>query len=375
MSDEILKPESYLKGLDDTNAVSIRKGIENKHDGFNISDGRKPHSKKKVLPEPNITDYYKGVVARDRAILGKTLTLIESNSDHKFSLAQDILKSLIPLTSKSVRIGITGSPGVGKSTFIESFGMMLCDNGYRVAVLAIDPSSSISRGSILGDKTRMDQLSRHPNAFIRPSPSGGTLGGVTRKTRESVLVCEAAGFDIILIETVGVGQSETTVRSMVDFFMLLIQPGAGDELQGIKKGIVELSDLIVVNKADGDYVHHANSTASLYRQAIHYLSSPTPGWTPEVKTCSSIVGSGILEIWNSIEKFISSTKSNGFFDEQRKNQLLDWVRSMTEDTLIQEFNNNPKVKKEIPVIYNQVLDGTITPSNAVAHLLSLNKNS
>lgn len=236
---------------------------------------------------PSVEELAQGVLAGNRALLGRAITLIESNAARDQEASRQLISKLLPHSGKAVRIGITGVPGAGKSSFIEAFGTYLCKKGFKVAVLAIDPSSSVSRGSIMGDKTRMEELSGEENAFIRPSPSGGSLGGVARKTRETMIACEAAGFDIILIETVGVGQSETTVRSMVDIFMLLLITGAGDDLQGIKRGIMELADILVVTKDDGDNRQRAAAHCQELKMVLHYLQSPTPGWTPSVLTCSS----------------------------------------------------------------------------------------
>lgn len=311
-----------------------------------------------------------GVLDSDTVILSKTITLIESNNPKHTEKTQEVIKSILPYAGKSVRIGITGPPGAGKSTFIESLGVYLCKNGLKVAVLAVDPSSTISKGSILGDKTRMELLSRDKNAFIRPSPSGGTLGGVARKTRETILVCEAAGYDVILIETIGVGQSEVTVRSMVDFFLLLLLPGSGDELQGIKKGVVELADLIVVNKAEGEYKSKASLTKASYDSALRILTPATAGWKPRAMTCSAINNEGITEVWSVINDFMTGTKASGFFEKRRKDQLLQWVNSMVEEAVYRRFFDNPEIIEMKNELETQVLDGIITPTQAVNTLLN-----
>ena len=251
-------------------------------------------------PKMTIDDYVEGVLAGDRMKLSRAITMVESNAPKHYTMAQDIVQRLLPYTGKAIRVGITGVPGAGKSTIIEALGTKLCQQGHKVAVLAVDPSSSVTGGAILGDKTRMEQLAKEPNAFIRPSPAGGTLGGVTRKSRETMLLAEAAGYDIILVETVGVGQSETTVRSMVDFFLVVVLTGAGDDLQGVKKGVIELADAILVNKADGDNLQKALLTRADYEQILHYLMPATEGWTTKAYTCSAYTGEGIQEIWDVV---------------------------------------------------------------------------
>ena len=285
-------------------------------------------------------------------------------------MAQEVLRQLQYRTKvQSVRVGITGPPGAGKSTFIEAFGCYLCQEGRQVAVLAIDPSSSVSYGSILGDKTRMEKLSREPNCFIRPSPAGGTLGGVARKSRETVAVCEAFGFDTILIETVGVGQSETTVRSMVDFFLLLLLTGAGDELQGIKKGIVELADALLITKADGQNAIRAEGMRIEMERVLHYLTSTTPGWHPQALTCSSINEKGISEVWQTILAFRESTTKTGFFQARRRQQAVDWLRTMVHEHLEDSFYRHPGVAAAAPEIEQAVANGTLPATSAVKNLL------
>jgi LAO/AO transport system kinase len=303
--------------------------------------------------------------------LARTITLVESNFGAHQAKAQAVLKHLLPQTGKSIRVGITGAPGVGKSSFIETLGCHLVEQGRQVAVLAIDPSSSITKGSILGDKTRMERLSQEPGCFIRPSPSGGTLGGVARKSRETMLVCEAAGFDIVLIETIGVGQNEFMVRSMVDFFLLLVIPGAGDELQGIKRGVMELADAILVNKADGDNTVRAMAAKAEYDRAIHYLTPATKGWQTTVHTCSSMTGEGVAEIWGVIEAFRGQAQSSGEFTKRRKGQGLDWVHMMIEEHLRSGFFGHPNVKKALPAIEKAVEGGEMPATEAVDRLLEL----
>lgn len=318
----------------------------------------------------SVDEYVRGVLERDRAILARAITLVESNSPAHLELEQEVLKQLLPHAGKSIRIGITGIPGVGKSTFIEALGCYLCEKGHRVAVLAVDPSSSLTKGSILGDKTRMTRLSREKNAFIRPSPSGGTLGGVTRKSRETVIVCEASGFDVILVETVGVGQSEIAVRSMVDFVLLLMLAGAGDELQGLKKGVIELADAILINKADGDNTVRARVAQMEYARALHYLASATEGWTTQVHTCSSLTGEGILEIWSVIEEFHEKTLDSGVFISRRYSQLRDWLYAMIEEDLRTRFYTHPDVLQALPRIEQSVTEGTMPVTTAVKELLT-----
>ncbi|WP_433743038.1 methylmalonyl Co-A mutase-associated GTPase MeaB [Falsibacillus pallidus] len=329
---------------------------------------KRPRFKKKTGVQPDVNALVNGVLAKERTSLAKAITLIESNSPNHHSFSQAMLKQLLPHTGNSVRIGITGVPGAGKSTFIESFGTMLCEMGHRVAVLAVDPSSTMTGGSILGDKTRMEKLVKHPNAFVRPSPSGGTLGGVHRKTRESIAACEAAGYDVILVETVGVGQSEVIVRGMVDFFMLLVLTGAGDELQGMKKGIMELADAIIVNKADGGNIKLAQKTKSEYNQILHFLQPATKGWTTRAYTCSALQYTGIEEIWDIIVSFMESTKKSGVFIGRRQSQAKEWLYSSIHDRLSQAFFQDERIKKTLPSILKQVTNEERTVSSALEYL-------
>lgn len=285
----------------------------------------------------NINEYAEGILKRDITVLSRAITLAESAREEHQQLARQVIEKILPNTGHSVRIGITGVPGVGKSTFIEAFGQLLLQKGHRIAVLAVDPSSSISKGSILGDKTRMEKLSAQENVFIRPSPSSGSLGGVTLKTRESILLCEAAGFDHILIETVGVGQSETEVHRLTDFFLLLMLAGAGDELQGIKRGIMEMADGIAITKADGTNADKAKSARAEYARAIHLFPPTESGWIPEVKTCSAIENKGIGEIYEMVEKFVRHTKAGGFFEKKRQQQNLAWFESLVQEKIRMHF--------------------------------------
>ncbi|MDA3897113.1 MAG: methylmalonyl Co-A mutase-associated GTPase MeaB [Desulfobacteraceae bacterium] len=318
--------------------------------------------------------YVQGVRSGNRKALAKTITLIESSLPKHQDLISRVLDQLLPFTGKSVRLGITGVPGVGKSTFIEALGMNLVERHHRVAILAVDPSSTQSGGSIMGDKTRMEKLSVHKNAFIRPSPAGGTLGGVSRKTRESLLVCEAAGFDVIIIETVGVGQSEVSVASMVDFFLLLMLAGAGDDLQGIKRGILELADAIAVNKADGDNFERAMQAKNIYTEAMHLFSPDTVDWSPPVLTCSSLNMDGIEEVWETVLDHHGKLSATGALEQKRKKQALAWMRTLLEDGLKDWFYYLPVVKKSLPKLTRAVERGETTPTAAVKMILNFLNN-
>ena len=315
-------------------------------------------------------DFAKGVLNGDRRSLARAITLAESTrTDHRAE-AEALLAELLPRSGQSVRVGISGAPGVGKSSFIEAFGLHLTEQGHRVAVLAVDPSSRISGGSILGDKTRMEELSRHPSAFIRPSPAGSSLGGVARRTRECVLICEAAGFDVVIVETVGVGQSETAVAEMCDLFLLLLAPAAGDELQGIKKGIVELADMIVVNKADGDLVEAANHAAADYRSAVHMIRPASPNWRVPVLTCSALTGDGIEKVWRKIEDYREKMGASGEFAARRSNQAKAWMWSEIEESLIAALRVHPDVAKRVDTLEGEVAQGARSPGAAAREMLS-----
>lgn len=306
----------------------------------------------------------------NRRALAKAITLIESKKQSHRDEAQDMLEQLLPDTGKSIRIGITGVPGVGKSTFIEAFGMYLIEQGKKVAVLAVDPSSPVAGGSILGDKTRMELLSRENNAFIRPSPSEGALGGVAQKTRETMLLCEAGGYDVIIVETVGVGQSEYEVASMVDFFMVLMIPNAGDELQGIKKGILELADALVINKADGESVNLAKRTQSQYQSAINLLHYTT-FWTPRVMMCSSLENHGIVEVWGMMLDYYFTALKNGSFKNKRARQNTGWMRRLMHEMVEIRLNSNPEVRSLFPQLEAQVTNGSTTPFKAAERIVDL----
>lgn len=349
----------------DQSALHVMKGVKSIHDGLKRSKRRKFVKKESTVPVDEIFDK---IVSGSRLDLARGITLLESTKQSDQIFAQQLLQKALPHTGNSVRLGISGVPGAGKSTFIETFGLMLCEKGYKVAVLAIDPSSSISGGSVLGDKTRMQELSSHPNAFIRPSPSSGTLGGVHRKTRETMLLCEAAGFDVILIETVGVGQSETAVRNMVDFFILLALTGAGDDLQGMKKGIMEITDLIIVHKADGDNVRHAKRTVREYKQILHHLQPATPGWQSTALPVSSLLKTGHEDVWEVIQSFEKQMKESGYWDERRREQLSSWFHDMIHDRLIESFFKEPGKKEAVKQLEEEIVDGKLTISSAVDQL-------
>ncbi len=321
------------------------------------------------------TEYLNGIKSGNRAILSKAITLIESSTPQHQKIAEELIEICLPFSGNSVRIGITGVPGVGKSTFIEALGSYLIEKkDKKVAVLAIDPSSKKSGGSILGDKTRMNNLSVNDSAFIRPSPSSGTLGGVAKATRESIILCEAAGFDTILIETVGVGQSEIEVKSMVDFFLLLMLAGAGDELQGIKRGIMEIADGIFINKADGENIDKAKLAIQEYKNAIHLFPPNSNGWTPKVLSCSAIENKGITAIWEVIESFIHLTTSNGSFSNTRKLQSKFWLEHTIDSSIKALFYANEEVNSKIKELENQVTEGVISPFKAARELITIFKS-
>jgi len=339
-----------------------------------VPAGAKPLAKTKPAPRRrrlSPEDYAAGVLGGDRALLAQTITLIESDAAARIDEAQAVLARLLPHTGRAVRIGITGVPGAGKSSLIEAWGTWLCRQGRRVAVLAVDPSSSLSRGSILGDKTRMQQLAREPNAFIRPSPSGGALGGVARTTRETILVCEAAGYEIVLVETVGVGQSEISVRSMVDFLLLLTITGGGDDLQGLKRGALELADAVCVTKADGPNVAAAELTRRQLQDSLHYLAPATPGWTARSLACSARTGEGIPALWSTVGEFLEGTRAGGAFAERRRRQNLAWARAMLEEALRDRFCRRPAVAARRAEWERAILDGKIPVTAAVRELLAL----
>ena len=327
-----------------------------------------PNFRRHKKSELTVDDYVKGILDGNRTILSRAITMIESENPTHIAMAQEIIERCLPHSGNSLRIGITGVPGVGKSTFIESFGGMLTSQGHKLAVLAIDPSSERTKGSILGDKTRMETLSTDPNAFIRPSPSGSALGGVARKTRESIILCEAAGFDVILVETVGVGQSETVVKSMVDFFLLLMLAGAGDELQGIKRGIMEMADALAINKADGDNLLKAKSAASQYRAALKLFPKSDNGWDVPVEVCSALENFALDKVWQIIQDFVTLTKGNGSFERTRNEQLINIFYHWIEYTLHNRFYNNETTQARIDELLPKIQSKQISPYMAAAKL-------
>ncbi len=331
--------------------------------------------KKTQQKQLSIDHIFEEIISKNTAALSKGITLVESTQKKHNLQAQQLIEKCLPYANNSIRIGITGVPGVGKSTFIEALGNLLINKGKKVAVLAVDPSSTISGGSILGDKTRMESLVRSPNAFIRPSPSGSSLGGVAQKTRESIILCEAAGYDIIIIETVGVGQSETAVHGMVDFFLLLKLAGAGDELQGIKRGIIEMADAIVINKADGDNLKRAREAKNQFKKALHLYPMAENTWAPEVLTCSALKKTGIEEIWELILRYLDITSKNGYFEKNRIQQNKFWLLQTIEEQLKSSFYNHPKIKEVLSEQIAAVQQHKVTPFAAARYLLDLQKQS
>ena len=321
--------------------------------------------------------YIEGILAHDRVVLSKAITLIESTLQSDFVLAREVLQGILPhtKTATSIRIGITGVPGVGKSTFIDVFGTFIMDKcNKKLAVLAIDPTSQRTKGSIMGDKTRMESLSMNKNAYIRPSATGNALGGVARRTRETILLCEAAGFEVIIVETVGVGQSETLVKDMVDFFLLLMLAGAGDELQGIKKGIMEMADAVTITKADGDNLLAADLAKVEYQNALHWLRADDSGWFPQVSLCSALKNEGIKDVWKMIEKYQKITQKNGFFDKNRQLQQISWMHQTIKQILEEQFYQNEIIKKLLPNIEKDILDNKIAPTSAAIQLIDFYKH-
>jgi LAO/AO transport system kinase len=319
--------------------------------------------------EAEVARYADAVRAGDRRALARTITLLESTRADQSALGQAVLDALVPHAGEATRVGITGPPGVGKSSFIETLGLHLLGEGHRVAVLAVDPSSPVTGGSILGDKTRMERLAREEAAYIRPSPSGGTLGGVAHRTRETMLLCEAAGFDVVLVETVGIGQSEVTVASMVDFFLVLLQPGAGDELQGVKKGVLELADALVVNKADQDGGRAAEQTRAQYRSALGLLRASSHHWTPRVLLASARTGSGIAEVWEAVEAHRAALEASGERQKRRREQARAWMWSLVEEGLHEAFRSHPAVADRLPKLQAEVERLETTPAAAARALL------
>lgn len=353
-----------------TSALKNKKGVS-QSEITNTSSINKIKLKRKN--KPNTEDLISQIIKGNITALSRAITLVESSNPNHLKQANEIIKGCLKHANNSIRIGITGVPGVGKSTFIEAFGMHLTSIGKKVAVLAVDPSSSLSKGSILGDKTRMEDLVKNKNAFIRPSPSGNSLGGVARKTRETIMLCEAAGFDTIMIETVGVGQSETAVHSMVDFFLLLKLAGAGDELQGIKRGIIEMADAIAINKADGDNLKAAKLAKVEFNRALHLYPMKDSEWQPKVMLCSALQQEGIEDVWNMIQSYIDHTSKNQYFDHNRKEQSKFWLLQTIEDQLKSDFFNQPEIKTALKEQLQLIEDGKTTPFVAAEYLLKLKR--
>ena len=325
--------------------------------------------------EFTVDEFVDGIVKGNMTVLSQAVTLVESTKPEHQAVAQEVIEKCLPYSGHSVRIGISGVPGAGKSTSIDVFGLHVLEKGGKLAVLAIDPSSERTKGSILGDKTRMEKLSVHPDAFIRPSPSAGSLGGVARKTRETIILCEAAGFDKIFVETVGVGQSETAVHSMVDFFLLIQLAGTGDELQGIKRGIMEMADGIVINKADGSNIEKAKLAAAHFRNALHLFPTPDSGWTPKVLTYSGFYGLGIKEIWDMVYEYMDFVKANGYFQYRRNEQAKYWMYESINEQLRNSFYQNPEIAAMLPMKEKEVLGGSLTSFTAAHQLLDKYFNS
>lgn len=349
-------------------ALKVNKGVDQPS---NIDNDAVERFKGFKKTKYSIEDYFNGIQSGNRTIFSKAITLVESTLHQHQEIAQQVIERCLPFAGNSIRLGITGVPGVGKSTFIEALGLSLIEKGHKVAVLAIDPSSERSKGSILGDKTRMENLANHPHAFIRPSASAGSLGGVARKTREAIILCEAAGYNIIFVETVGVGQSETTVHSMVDFFLLLMLAGAGDELQGIKRGIMEMADAIVINKADGDNLKKAELAKREYENALHLFPPAQSGWMPKVDVCSSLYLQGIKEVWDIVLDYIKLTKENKYFFKNRQEQAVRIMTSTIEENLTDGFFNNPVIREKLEEYKQKVLGDEISSYIAAQELMDI----
>lgn len=342
---------------------------ENNDHNHGINPGFLGNNDKKKKKKYTVDEFVSGIISGDRVILSQAITLLESSLQENIDTIQTILEKCLPYSGKSVRIGITGVPGVGKSTFIESFGLNIVSEGRKLAVLAIDPSSEHTKGSILGDKTRMEKLSTHPDAFIRPSPTAGTLGGVARKTSETIILCEAAGFDTIVVETVGVGQSETTVHSMVDFFLLLMLAGSGDEIQGIKRGIMEMANAIAITKADGYNKTAADNAKILFQNTVQLLPPHVSGWKTEVVTCSALEKRGIRDLWERTKEYFDFIKKTGFFNEQRKMQSVVRMHDSIIEDIVDSFYNDKDVIFFKPLIEQQLYEGKVTPYKAATMLV------
>lgn len=368
--DRMSKEDKYhhIENNPDFRGLKVNEGIPQPESVNHDSVQRFLNKNRKLLP---LAEYVDGILKGDITLLSKAVTLVESSNVKHQQLAQEIITRCLPHSGKSIRIGITGVPGVGKSTFIEALGSNITRLGGKLAVLAIDPSSERTKGSILGDKTRMEELSGDKNAYIRPSPSAGSLGGVARKTRETIILCEAAGFDHIFIETVGVGQSETAVHSMTDFFLLLMLAGAGDELQGIKRGIMEMADVIAINKADGNNLEKAQLARIQYNNAIHLFPGKDSGWEPKVLTCSAAQKTGIVEAWEQVEEYRKLTAQNGYFAAKRRQQATYWMHETIQEQLKRNFYNDHHIKLKIKDLENLVLEDKLTSFVAAGQLLEM----
>ena len=352
-------------------ALSLSEGDE-QPDSINKEAIHKLKKAKKKLPATK--EFFQGIRSGDISMLGQAITLVESSLDSHQKAAQDLIRKCLPYSGHAFRLGITGIPGAGKSTFIESLGKHILREGGKLAVLAIDPSSERSKGSILGDKTRMEELAANPNAFIRPSPTGGTLGGVARKTRETIILCEAAGFDTVFIETVGVGQSEIAVHSMVDFFLLIMLPGTGDELQGIKRGIMEMADAIVINKSDGSNQVKARRAQAEFANALHLFPPSPSGWSPQVKTCSSLYNKGISEVWALAMDYHTVVLENGYLAKKRQEQSSFWMHETIREGIYNQVFNDPEMKKELLLHEKAIAEGRITSFMAASSILNKYKS-
>ncbi len=359
---------NHFENSDDFASLNVNKGIE--QPPIVNPYLQRTHKRKKY----SVNDYVEGIRRGDISMLSQAVTLIESQHPDHYNIAQEVIEKCLPHSGNAIRVGITGVPGAGKSTFCEALGLKLCKENHRLAVLAIDPSSERTKGSILGDKTRMEQLSIHPNAFIRPSPSAGSLGGVARKTRESIILCEAAGFDTIFVETVGVGQSETAMHSMVDFFLLIQLAGTGDELQGIKRGIMEMADGITINKCDGTNVDKANLAKTQFTNALHLFPMPESGWTPQVTTCSAFENINIDNVWKMITDYIDFTKANNFFNYKRQKQGKYWMYETIDEQLKSNFYNNETIISMLQECEVMLNNKQITSFAAAHQLLETYKN-
>ena len=355
--------KEYLDQHHDS-ALNVTKGVEDQ-------PVVNPYFVRRKRRAMTTEEYVEGILAGNITILAQAITLIESNNPTHYAQAQEIIERCLPHSGRSVRIGITGVPGAGKSSFIEAVGNMVTSYRHKLAVLAIDPSSERSGGSILGDKTRMESICHNPDIFVRPSPSAGSLGGVARKTRETIVLCEAAGYDVIFIETVGVGQSETAVHSMVDMFMMLQISGAGDELQGIKRGIMEMADMMVITKADGENVKKAELAKAQYSGALHLFPMPDSGWRPQVYTCSSLEGTGLEEVWQGVEQYLQHIEQNGYFMTHRNQQNKYWMYETINETLKSSFYNNPEIEARMADVEQRVLDAKLSSFIAAKELLDI----